>query len=281
VVNFSSDQVGDRPVEPDPTPRPRSDLHPDFFDGIVRDSDDVVRRSGDGSLPLNSNGEFAGANVETEPQKSGGISSEKSGGISIQKPGGISTVQQLTEKMPPGLPAQKPAAAPALPPAVAPANLARVRPADFFRYELDIRRAKRGFNVAIRKRLRWSTTRLSRQVAKGLCPTLTDSQVTAIRAGRFPKAITQAILQNEGNITHEHIKLITNRSGRGIGLRFAELDPRAKFLLARFERLFTGSDRPALDPTRDRERGIDSQTHALSDASGADFETAEPVPYVH
>jgi hypothetical protein len=227
----------------------------------------------------------AGAPAEKAGQKSAGAEcghfAQKSAGISQEKRGGISAHQQLTGKMPAlnartfsgEVPAEKSAGAPAV--------LGGLKPADLFRYEIEFRSTKKGYSVSIRKRLRWSQTRHSRQVAKGTCPDLTAKQVAQARAGKFNDAAIKAIKENKGNVTYEHIELITKRKGRGAGLRFADLDPRTKLLLAGFERMLTGNDRAGTAEAGPDAARTDTDHRDMPEASGPDLEAVEPVPYVH
>lgn len=217
-----------------------------------------------------------------------GISGGNSAGNSQGKPGGNSTGQQLSEKIPPEIPPEKTDQLPPKSPAGLMTSSAAENGAkrclesvaDFFRYEVECEKVKKGYLVTIRKRLKWSNARTSRQVARGICPDLTTAQVQKIRDGNLTASIMKTISNNDGNITNEHIKLIKHRNGRGVGIRSAELDAGSKLLLARFERMLskgtgTGSNRNTVGSRR-----TDRQNSDVSKAQTTDLETLEPLPYV-
>ncbi len=104
---------------------------------------------------------------------------------------------------------------------------------EWFRYELDFRPLKTGFNVLIRKRLKWSNTRYSKMIVKRFCPQLTRKMVEQIAVGKFSKE-TVAALQN-GGITDGFIKQLQVRIGKGNGKRRADLTEYERSLLARIE----------------------------------------------
>jgi hypothetical protein len=154
-----------------------------------------------------------------------------------------------------------------------------VKPTDFFRYEIEYRSLKKGYSVLIRKRLKWSRFRYSRQVISALCPLLTPKHVSAARAGKFSAEAIQAFRQ--GGIPHEFIKIITKRNGKGAGVRRADLDAGIQLYLARFERMLargTGA-RPA--PATTDGGGIGGPDRFMPSTSGTSPETNENMHYVH
>lgn len=104
---------------------------------------------------------------------------------------------------------------------------------EWFRYELDFRKTQRGFNVTIRKRLKWSNTRYSKQIVKRFCPQLTRKMIDQISVGKFSKE-TVAALQN-GGITDGFIRELQARIGKGNGKRRTDLTDYERSLLARIE----------------------------------------------
>lgn len=117
----------------------------------------------------------------------------------------------------------------------------RVARTEWFRYELDFRKTQRGFNVTIRKRLKWSNTRYSKQIIKRFCPQLTRKMIDQISLGKFLPATTAA-LQN-GGISDGFIKDLQSRIGRGNGKRRTDLTDYERSLLARIESSLSSGNR--------------------------------------
>jgi hypothetical protein len=82
-------------------------------------------------------------------------------------------------------------------------------------------RKKGGHQVLIRRRLRWSETRYAPQVRSYYCADLTEKMVISIKDGKFTSAAVAAL--ERGGISHEIIKNLVERIGRGNGKRAAEL----------------------------------------------------------
>ena len=112
---------------------------------------------------------------------------------------------------------------------------------EWYRYEMDFRPLKTGYNVLIRKRLRWSDSRYSKQIIKRFCPQLTRKMVQQISVGKF-SAETINALQN-GGIKHGFIKALQERIGKGNGKRRTELTEFERSLLARIESSLNASNR--------------------------------------
>jgi hypothetical protein len=106
---------------------------------------------------------------------------------------------------------------------------------EWFRYEMNFRdRKKGGHQVLIRRRLKWSDTRYAPTIASCYCADLTKRMVDSIKDdGKFTHAAIAA-LQN-GGISHEIIKRLLERIGRGNGKRAAELTDHERSVLARIE----------------------------------------------
>lgn len=117
----------------------------------------------------------------------------------------------------------------------------RVARTEWFRYELDFRKTQKGFNVTIRKRLKWSNTRYSKQIIKRFCPQLTRKMIDQISIGKFLPA-TAAALQN-GGISDGFIKDLQSRIGKGNGKRRTDLTDYERSLLARIESSLSSSNR--------------------------------------
>lgn len=117
---------------------------------------------------------------------------------------------------------------------------------EWFRHELDFRQNKKGGAwVLIRRRLRWSDTRYSKQVVKRFCPQLSKKMIEQISVGKFsPEAI--AALQN-GGIQHGFISALQERIGKGNGKRRTELTDFERSLLARIESGVRASNRGGND----------------------------------
>ena len=112
---------------------------------------------------------------------------------------------------------------------------------DWYRYELDFRPLKSGFNVLIRKRLRWSESRYSKMIVKRTCPRLTKRMVEQISVGRFPQTVIAAL--QDGGIQDGFIKALQERIGKGNGRRKSELTELERSLLARIESSLVASNR--------------------------------------
>lgn len=105
---------------------------------------------------------------------------------------------------------------------------------EWFRYEMDFReRKKSGYQVLIRRRLKWSAARYAPTVASCVCADLTERMVKSIKDGKFTAAAIAA-LQN-GGISHEIIKNLAERIGKGNGKRATELTDHERSVLARIE----------------------------------------------
>jgi hypothetical protein len=114
---------------------------------------------------------------------------------------------------------------------------------EWFRYEMDFRsRKKGGYQVLIRRRLKWSATRYASTIASCLCAKLNGRMVDTIKAGKFSPAAIAALQQ--GGISHEIIKRLPERIGKGNGRRAAELTDHERSILSRIESgLVTSSGR--------------------------------------
>jgi hypothetical protein len=140
-----------------------------------------------------------------------------------------------------GIPATgKPAGISTGKPALIKQNQAITR-TEWFRYELDFRKTQRGFNVTIRKRLKWSNTRYSKQIVKRFCPQLTRKMIDQISVGKFSKE-TIAALQN-GGIQDGFIRELQSRIGKGNGKRRTDLTEYERSLLSRIESGISASNR--------------------------------------
>lgn len=148
----------------------------------------------------------------------------------------------------------------------------------WFRFELDIREVKSGGHmVRIRKRLRWSTARYSRTIAKKACPDLTKKMVKQIQLGRFSQE-TIAALQN-GGLDYGLVAKLSAREGRGSGRRASELTNDERRFLARLEHgLAAGGRRRDAKPDSGTQRPMDLSDSDLSGSQDADVTR---VPYVH
>lgn len=105
---------------------------------------------------------------------------------------------------------------------------------EWFRYEMDFRdRKKGGYQVLIRRRLKWSETRYAPQVRSCYCADLTEKMVNSIKDGKFTRAAITAL--ERGGIGHEIIKSLVERIGKGNGKRAAELTDHERSILARIE----------------------------------------------
>jgi hypothetical protein len=105
---------------------------------------------------------------------------------------------------------------------------------EWFRYEMDFReRKKGGYQVLIRRRLKWSASRYAPTIASCLCVDLTKRMVESMKDGKFTNAAIVS-LQN-GGISHEIIKNLLERIGKGNGKRATELTEHERSILARIE----------------------------------------------
>jgi hypothetical protein len=179
-------------------------------------------------------------------------------GISVGKPVGNPQNQQLTGNQPVSRP--------------------RKKRADFFRYELDFRPLKKGgYNVLIRKRLRWSDARYSNTVVRRKCPRLTAQMVAKIRLGKFTDAAIEAL--RDGGIEHGFITQLLARIGKGNGQRRADLTDYERSILTGIE-FVLASSRGSRDADTDRGSGrpVDVPGDNLPDASD---DGDARVSYVH
>lgn len=148
---------------------------------------------------------------------------------------------------------------------------------EWFRPELDFRKAKKGYAVLIRKRLRWSDERYSHTILKRNCPQLTPKMVEQIRSGKFTDAAVAALVQ--GGISHGFIKQLFVRIGKGNGRRRTDLGDNERSILARIERGLAASRRRQDDCARgDNADNVQVLRERLQDSSDDD---ASSVPYVH
>lgn len=148
---------------------------------------------------------------------------------------------------------------------------------EWFRHELDFRRTKKGYQVLIRKRLRWSDSRYSRLVVKRFCPQLTDKMISQIRVGKFSKEAIAA-LQN-GGIGYELASGLLARLGKGTGKRRADLTDIERSLLARIEFGLTAGNRERdTQAPADRAKPVGNSASYVPSASDGDF---TEVPLVH
>jgi hypothetical protein len=154
----------------------------------------------------------------------------------------------------------------------------RKKRADFFRYELDFRPLKKGgYNVLIRKRLRWSDARYSNTVVRRKCPRLTAQMVAKIRVGKFTDAAVSAL--RDGGIEHGFITQLLARIGKGNGQRRADLTDYERSILTGIE-FVLASSRGSRDVDTDRGSGrsVDVPGDNLPDASD---DGDARVSYVH
>jgi hypothetical protein len=105
---------------------------------------------------------------------------------------------------------------------------------EWFRYEMDFRdRKKGGYQALIRRRLKWSETRYAPQFRSCYCTDLTERMVNSIKDGKFTAPAIAAL--ERGGISHEIIKNLVERIGKGNGKRAAELTDHERSVLARIE----------------------------------------------
>jgi hypothetical protein len=148
---------------------------------------------------------------------------------------------------------------------------------EWFRYEMDFRdRKKGGYHVIIRRRLKWSAARYAPTITYCLCVDLTERMVKSIKDGKFTGAAVTA-LQN-GGISHEIIKNLVERIGKGNGKRAAELTDHERSVLARIESGLAASGGRRNDPTRGERRQLDVPHHDVPGPSNGEF---TEVPNVH
>lgn len=186
---------------------------------------------------------------------------------------GISTNHRFTRI----LPQKKPADLPQKKREEITAELLSLKPSEFFRLELDVRKAKNGHRIYVKKRLRFSEAKPSRQIGKVWVEGLTPKQIQALREGRLSKTILQKLSDSKGDIKHEHWSIIAARMGRGNGARRSDLDARSKLLLARFERMLLGRNRGgSVDPGEGN-----ASLQNLPQAQRPDLDTEKPVSLLH
>jgi hypothetical protein len=126
---------------------------------------------------------------------------------------------------------------------------------EWFRYEMDFReRKKGGYHVIIRRRLKWSAARYAPTIAYCFCANLTDRQVKSVKDGKFTPAAVAA-LQN-GGISHEIIKKLLERIGKGNGKRAAELTDHERLILSRIESGLASSNGRRNDSAGDARRRL-------------------------
>jgi hypothetical protein len=112
---------------------------------------------------------------------------------------------------------------------------------EWFRYEMDFRdRKKGGHHVIIRRRLKWSANRYAPTIAYCFCGDLTERMVKSIKDGKFTAAAIAAL--ENGGISHEIIKRLLERIGKGNGKRATELTDHERSVLARIESGLAASD---------------------------------------
>jgi hypothetical protein len=148
---------------------------------------------------------------------------------------------------------------------------------EWFRYEMDFRdRKKGGYQVLIRRRLKWSETRYSPQLASYYCADLTEKMVKAIKDGKFTAPAIAAL--QRGGISDEIIKKLAERIGKGNGKRAAELTDHERSILARIESGLAAGGRRRNAPAAGTGRGLGLRNLNVPSASDGEF---TEVPNVH
>jgi hypothetical protein len=105
---------------------------------------------------------------------------------------------------------------------------------EWFRYEIECRdRAKGGYFVIIRKRLKWSKQRYAQTIVNRPCPNMTSRQAKSINLGKITDAVISAL--RDGGVSHAITEKLVQRAGRGTGKRASELKPNERFVLSRIE----------------------------------------------